>query len=54
MEYQEGKKWGSVVNNRSVEKEIIEKGKKEHQLCLGKEDIKHTLFSCLERRKWRM
>lgn len=30
----------------------VDKGR--HQLCLGKEDIKHTFFSCLERGKWRM
>jgi len=34
MEYQEGKKWDSVVNNRSVEKEIVEKWKKEDTSCV--------------------
>jgi len=52
MLYKEGKKWVNVIVSRSMEIGGIRKKRDavRFQVCLGKEDAKHILLSCLEMR----
>jgi len=52
MLYKEGKKWVNVIVSRSMEIGGIRKKRDaiRFPVCLGQEDAKHILLSCLETR----